>query len=501
MKNYKLIDILKKFDGEEILLLKQFVLSPYFVKQQSVIEFATIVLTEFPSFESLDLDDQALYKLLYPGKKYKRTTIFKLMNQMIACINQFLTIENFRKDYEDQGPRLLEELRKKGIGSEFQRVSSKLNDEFETGKKDQEHYYHLMRFENELDTYYNLSKEHVGYSQYLQKKANALDTFFISSKLRIVCDMVNRKNILSYDYEISMLDVILDYVESDINRFENHSAVSIYYRILLTLTKPAIEENYFKLIELLDRASNDFTREELKEMYIYAKNYCIKQLNSGRVDYESHLFNLYCKLIETGLIYDNHIISQWDYKNIISTSLRLSEFQWTENFIQYNKEKLHPDFREVAYNYNLASLLYEKKDFPGALRTLNLFNDAMKKVSDPQFNDTFYNLDSRTMFLKIYFESNEDETLWATIESFKSYLVRNKKLSERQRKIYLNLLKYTKKLIHQRDKLLENRGSRVVKYPIRYSVKKLKNEISLDKNIVNLSWLLARIDEFEKELD
>ncbi len=486
---------------DEIALLQQFISSPYFIKQQSIIDFASIILKEYPFFESLDLDDEALYQKLYPGNKFKRTTLFKLMNQMIACVNQFLAFENYRKDYEDQGPRLLEELRKKGIWNEFQRVATKLNEEFESGKKDQQHYYHQMRFENELDNYYNLSKEHLGYSQYLQKKANALDTFFISSKLRVVCDMVNRKNILSYDYEISMLDIILDYVEANNDKFENHSAVSIYYRILLTLTKSQEEENYFKLIDLLDKASNDFTREELKEMYLYAKNYCIKKLNSGRVDYEGHLFRLYCRLIETGLIYDNNSISQWDYKNIISTSLRLAEFEWTENFIQYNKAKLHPDFREVAYNYNLASLLYEKKEFASALKTLNLFNEALKKVSDSEFNDTFYNLDSRSMFLKIYYESLEEDILWATIESFKSYLLRNRKLSDRQRKIYLNLLKYTKKLIHQREKLKLNPKVKNVKNAIRYSVKKLKNEIQMDKDIVNMSWLIARIDEFEKALE
>ena len=500
MKNSKLIDILGKLEMEEVIRLKQFIVSPYFVKQESLANFVSIILNEYPQFEGDSLEEEILYQMLFPGKVFKESTLLKLMNQTITTIHQFLTFENFSNDQSEFGTRLLEELRKKGIGKEFQRVATDLNLELENGKKDQQHYYQLMRFENEMDIYYNGSKEYLGYSQYLQSKASALDTFYISAKLRTVCEMINRQNIFSTEYEISMLEVVLNYVEKNIIKFENHSAVSIYYRILLTLSQPSKEENYFILTDLLDKKGNEFSTKELKEMYTFAMNYCIKQLNSGRIDYEAHLFKLYRKLIETSLIYDNDYISQWDYKNIVSTSLRLAEFEWTENFIWNYKEKLHPNFRDVAFDYNLASLHYEKKEFAKALRALNQFNDALKKVSDPDFNDTFYNLDSRTMFLKIYYESDEDDTLRTTIDSFKSYLLRNKKLSERQRKIYLNLLKYTNKLNHLRQKFLINPNIKNMRSSIRYSIKGLKNDIQLDKNIVNLSWLQLRLEELEKKV-
>ena len=495
IKDSKLIDILKGIDKQEVDRLKRFMDSPYFINKEKESEFAGIILREYPDFKGQAMDKKSIHKQLYPTLGYSGITINILMSSMVSYVYKFFVAENFFNDDIEQQLRLIEVLRGKELGREFLRMGSKLHSSLETGKKDQQYYYQLTRFSNELGIYYNQSKEHIGYSQYLQSKANALDTFYISAKLRIVCEMVNRQNIFSSKYEISSLDIILNYVESNMEKFENQASVNIYYRILLTLTDPSNEENYFKLIDLLDKAENDFSLEELKEMYTFAMNYCIKQLNGGRLDYEGHLFQLYRKLIDTGLIYDNNHISQLDYKNIIATSLRVSEFEWTETFIHSNKDKINPIFRDVAYSFNLANLYCEKKEFARALKTLHQFDDALKRISDPDFDDAFYNLDSRSIFIKIYYESNEDDLLKATIDTFKSYLLRNRKISERRRKIYLNLLKYTKKLSDQRQRLRYNSNAKV-----KANLRKLKAAISEEKNLVNLSWLQARVEELEKEV-
>ena len=143
----------------------------------------------------------------------------------------------------------------------------------------------------------------------------------------------------------------------------------------------------------------------------------------------------------------------------------------------------------------MANLLYEKKKFKEALKTLLQFNDALKQISDPGFEDAFYNIDSRSMFLKIYYELEEEDSFLATIETFKSFLNRNKKISEGMRITCLNLLKYTKKLNDQRLKLLYNprksSGDGIIK---------LKAEINGEKKIANLAWLQAMVEDLEKRV-
>jgi len=179
---------------------------------------------------------------------------------------------------------------------------------------------------------------------------------------------------------------------------------------------------------------------------------------------------------------------------IVSIGLRLHEFEWTENFIQSNCDRVHHDFRQLALSFNLSSLYYEKKEYQKALKESTKFNNELKSITDPGFEDTYYNLDSRSLLLKIYFELEDEEPLNAIIDSFKLFLKRNKKVSERQRNSYLNLIKYTKKLNSYRDKyrLLTRKNPK--------ALLSLKNEINSETNIINQAWLQAQVENLEKEM-
>lgn len=66
-----------------------------------------------------------------------------------------------------------------------------------------------------------------------------------------------------------------------------------------------------------------------------------------------------------------------------------------------------------------------------------------KKV---EFTDVFYQLDSRVLQLKIYFESDDYENLFYHISAFRIFLKRNNSISENQRTIYRNLVRFKAKL-------------------------------------------------------
>ena len=495
MKNSKLISILKKFDGTEFDRLKSFFGSPYFIAQKSLSDFAGVVLNVYPQFTDDNINENIIYEELYPGQKFQRKTINDLMTLMIASIHKFFAVENFLNDPEEYKLRLMEALRTKGMGNEFLRISEKFGIELESGKMDQQYYYHQLRFQNELDLYYIQNLQHLGFAQYLKKKSDALDAFYISVKLKLACEMINRQSIFLSEINLDILTDVIEYVSLNLQKFDNQPSIIVYYKIFLTLTNAEDEKQYDDFLAILEKTFDNFSKNELREIYGYAQNYCIKKINNGKVIYVRELFRLYLKLLETGIIYENNFLTQWDYKNIATIGLRLKEYDWTESFIRTNRDMIQPNFREMAYFYNLANLYYEKREFKNAIKTLFMFNDALKQISDPSFEDTFYNLDSRSMFLKIYYELNEEDSFIATIETFKSFLNRNKKISESQRVIYLNLIKYTKKLSDLQRKLLHK--SRKIAQRM---VKDMKDEINAEKNIVNLAWLQGRVEEMEQRI-
>ena len=91
--------------------------------------------------------------------------------------------------------------------------------------------------------------------------------------------MMNRANIISANYHLRMLDAVLNYIRNNLEEFKNTPAITIYYRILMTLTVSEDTTHYRQLIKLLDKNFHLFSHEEARQMYDFAQNYCIKKIN------------------------------------------------------------------------------------------------------------------------------------------------------------------------------------------------------------------------------
>jgi hypothetical protein len=485
MQGSKLIELLKKLDEKEIRRFREFINSPYFNKNQSLSAFANVLLAEYPDFPNVNIGKVRIYKLIFKNEKFEEQKINDLMSYVVTALQNFLALENFFEYQLENKLYLLEALRKRDAGKEFLRISNQLQRHLEQAKKDQHYYHHMVRFENELEQYY-LSRESRESDRNLQNKMDALDAYFFCAKLKAACEMINRQDIYSTRYDVPMLDVILKFIAENLHNFNHVPAIGIYYRTMQILSNPEDEESFFILKDLLEKNSDNFSKQELKEMYDYAQNYCIKKFNSGNSAYLLEMFNIYVKLIDTQLIYENGYLSQWDYKNIVSTALRLRFYEWTENFIHQHYQYIHSDFQQVAYSYNLATYHYEKKEYAKALKLLvNL-----------DIIDAFYNVGARTIILKIYYEQDEEQSLRAAIDSFTLYLRRNKLLSEHQKTIHLNLLRYTKKLNNERQKIYMMRKKIT---PV--SLLKLKQEIAANSRLANMTWLLNNIEVLESQLE
>ena len=105
-------------------------------------------------------------------------------------------------------------------------------------------------------------------------------------------------------------------------------------------------------------------------------------------------------------------------------------------------------------------------------------------LNQVEYEDLSYNLDSKSMLLATYYETDEIEPLYHLFESFRVYLNRNKKIPQNRKKRYLNLIKFTKKL----TKVMPGDKK---------AMEKLKTEIAETQGIINLKWLKEKIAELE----
>jgi hypothetical protein len=216
---------------------------------------------------------------------------------------------------------------------------------------------------------------------------------------------------------------------------------------------------------------------ELRDMYAYVQNYCIRQANLGNSDFLNELFDAYRTLLDSGIIYVQDHLSQFDFKNMVTVGLRVEEYDWVEAFITRESAVLPEDFRQNAITYNLARLHFARKDFKQALRLL----------FGVEFTDVYYHLDGKSLLLKTYYELEDFEPLLSLIKAFRVYLRRNRKISTYQLTIYNNLIKYVKQLT--RLKLGRN-----------VNLTNVKSDIENTKQIADLSWLNQKVEEVESEL-
>jgi len=303
----------------------------------------------------------------------------------------------------------------------------------------------------------------------IDRAADYLDRFYLIRKLQLCCEMFNVQNVFAREHQVFLLDEILMHLKN--RSYEEVPVIAIYFRILMTLRESDSEEHYHILRRLLSQHVHEVTMEEQRDMYKYVLNYCIKKINLGNISWQSELFDIYKTTLENSLLLIDGFLSHRDFKNIITISLRLRELSWAESAVPLYSLQLQDGERENAQLYNTANILFHKNDFSGALRLLQQVD----------FSDIFYDLDARSIVLKTWFELDEEDSFEYHATAFRTFLKRNKSVSEYQRTIYENLIRYTSQLMKagtKRKKILE-----------------LKEEVQRVTNIADLRWLLSKIEE------
>ncbi|PCH67842.1 MAG: hypothetical protein COC01_04925 [Bacteroidetes bacterium] len=477
MINSKLVQLLKAFSAKDIRKFREFVSSPYFNKNNQLTDLCEFICNTYPKLPEESLEKRATFKALFPGESFKDTKIRNLMSDLLKLLEEFLAIQDFTEEPLNKSLRLLNALNSRNLYKHFDSYTGLVkNIQEKSPHRDGDFFLNQFQLEVSNNLFFEKQQKRVNGTN-LQQITDNLDLFYLTNKLKFCCEIFNYKNVVSTEYKVFLLDEILSYLKK--HSYEHIPAVHIYYQILMTLTESEDESHFESLKQMLEKNSNKFSAREARDMYAYAQNYCIKKINSGHSNYLNEIFNLYKELLTKEIILEDRLISPWHFKNIVTTALRLEEFDWVENFIRQYQNNLSKEFRENAVNYNIAALHFFRKEYSSALKLL-------QKVD---FTDIYYHLDSKSMLLKTYFELEEHDGLFSLFDTFKIYLRRNKLISDYQKTVYLNLVKYTKKLVKIKTG-----------FPTAKKVKDLNDQIKETKQVADLNWLIKKVEDTEASL-
>jgi hypothetical protein len=200
------------------------------------------------------------------------------------------------------------------------------------------------------------------------------------------------------------------------------------------------EVAYQSAIEFL-KASSLPRHADIVSLFAIFNNFCIYQINQGQRAYLRDLHELYKLQISSENIYDDR--GELDpnvFKNIVTISLHLKEYEWVKDYIETEKTKLAAQNREEHYQFALARYLFEVQDYSSCVQLLML--------SKPQ--DLLNNLSMRVLLCKAHFENDEWEFVDSTIQNAKIFLLRHKSKAY-QLQIYKNFFKLLYSIIHSKQ--------------------------------------------------
>lgn len=479
MQQSKLVKGLKLLTAWELNHFGDFIHSPFFNKHEKVRELVDHLLAQAPDFEGLELDKQFVHEKLFPDEPFQEQRFKNLLSQTVKLYRNFLAFYELKNNDFRIGTSLLDAYRDRSMEGAYQKQYKALGQAVrKRDEKLQEIHLKELELRESFITWQN-SRMSRSVEGSIQSASDQLDTFYLFSKMKYGVEMANRQGVVAQEFDPGMLPAVLAHLQRRPEILREQPEIQIYLLIYRAFTEEDPDPAFKELMEQLMEHSPRFPRPEVREMYGYAANFCIRQVNKGKRNYLSTLFQLYKWALAQGAIYQSDgWLVQWDYKNIVSTSLKAGEDDWCRDFIEQYKERIAPEFRENAYAYNLASFHFEQQDYHRALMLLQ----------QVEFSDVFYALGSRVILLKSYYEMGDLDALSSLCDAFKIYLKRNKTLSRLQFTIYFNLVGFAKKLADlHRKHALSSAAERSE------AAKALVEKVKAQRNTAQAPWLIEKL--------
>ena len=473
MEKSKLISLWRKLSVSERTRFGKFINSPFFNKHPAPIRLYEVLQTDYQAGWS----KQQLSQKAFPQRVYDENWMNNMMSDLLQLLYQYLAQLQFedKKHFKFQllNEALQEREAMKDLAYGLRRFQQELQ---RSNKRSFEYYLALSRLEQQSD-FFELSQQKRQFTPHLQQENDYLDVYYLCNKFRIACDMVSRQSIISATYDCSYLhELIAWYREREVWR--ENPILAVYYQALCMMQDRSDESHYLGLKKHLLKYAGLIPLDELRSLYTYALNYCIQKINTGKGSFYRETFELYQAMLESKTLFVNEHLSPWSYKNIVTTGIRLQEFEWTEQFIRRYKGALPERERGNALAYNLASIYFARGHYSKALRQLQ----------NVEFTHQTYHLGAKIIQLKSYFELCEYEAFYSLIDAFRHYLRRNRSMSEYRIKANRQFLHYAKKIgqLADRRKTLSQRQ-------LAERQLKLRTGISGSSEIANKEWLLEAL--------
>jgi hypothetical protein len=426
----RLYQALQQLDGHERNAFGQWMHSPFFNQDERLLRLWKY-LEECLAYD-LPPDKYKAFKAASSDKAYKESQGNLLNSRLYKQLEQFLSYREWQQHPFEQQRLLLDGLRKHHLGPHHKTAHRNAEQflqkqPFRTAK-----YFH-QQLELKEEAHRQISRERPTDASHLREMAGELDAYYLLRQLQYSCLILAHRSVYKQNYQLSLIDHIVPLLKD--GAMLNIPAVAVYYNCYQMLSAETDTEFYHRFRQLLVEHAELFPKEELRDLLLIAINYAVRQVNSGNQSYYEEINKLYKLGLSSDSLLDEGRLSRFTYQNIVIAALRTQDFEWAEDFLYQYRSALGRTYRDAVFSYGKAQLAYYTQQFGQALELLQKAN----------YRDPLHNLGAKTLLLKIYYETDETETLLSHLDAMEQY-IRRKTVIGYHRTNYLNIVKYTRAL-------------------------------------------------------
>lgn len=428
MENSHLAQLIRSFSPAEVREARKFLASPYFNQRDDLARlFEFMVAENKPEKEAAhrhatardDFDDQ-----------HNRL----IMSYLHKLLEQFVALREFMAEPSNVALHLAVGYRKRGLETAFRRARQGMEKALEKQPlRDAD--FHRLRYRLLWEEHRLASTDDPTVAERLLALDDELDIEHLARKLSHACLLLSHSAVYRADYQLNIEENLL--AEAERKGWLALPAVALYWHCLRMLREPEVAAHFHDFKNLLLEHAARFPADEIRNPYLMAVNYCIRRLNAGDKTWFRAALDLYKTGLANGFLLENGELSRFAYHNIAAAALQCDELDWAAQFIHEYRTYLPRQYRESAFNFNLARLEYARRDFGAALTLLQKAN----------YRDVLLNLAAKTLLLKTWHALGERALLQSHLDAMRNFIHR-KRVIGYHRTNYLNIIRLTDKLLN-----------------------------------------------------
>ncbi len=428
MQKSRLVELIHTLDKKEIKEFRQFLASPFFNHREDVRQLYELILDH-----DGNLSKEAAAKALFSDTSYDPQQVRFVMSWLQKRLEKYLVVQATLEDKVGAKNRLAQIFQERELPRHYniaaRNVSQKLEEQPLRNAA-----FHYREFLLAKGNYLQASKKQRTGDLPLQEVTDQHDAYYLIEKLRQACLIRSHQAVVKKDYDLGLLTCLLANLPDSF--WQKWPAAEIYYHCFCMLDVEDGRPHFRQLKSLLQKNHAIFPPSELRDLYLFAINFSIRQFNGGDATFNREAFELYRKALTAELLTLDGYISRFAFPNIVALGLQLKEYDWVQRFIMQYRDQLEAQHREATFSFNLAKLEYERQHY----------DEAILLLQKADYKDVLLNLAAKTLLLKIYFQLDEYRLLDSHLAAMRRFVKRKKVIGYHQEN-YLNIVQTTQKLM------------------------------------------------------